>query len=353
MNIYRKWIDKNEFKGFATHADIKTKHDFNWGLEYLGIQDPGKNPFMTLTKFNENQIKNSKSFFVPPVLSPNKYQLTENILTFPSSIITQIENNNLVRMQYYPSEDKENIIIVVPHWNASGSTYNRICLKLQKIGFTSLRVILPYHDERGSGEIESSTNMVSANVGRTINAMQQSIQDILSSVNWLENQGYKRIGVMGSSIGSCSGFIAACHDPRINGFFANLMSSYYGDVVWTGLSTKHIKLSYDIYNQSCEKGSELSQDMIRESFILNSPIAFVDKINFLNPTLKLCIMSGRYDTTFLFKYTKQILQAFDEYKIKYRSSILPCGHYSLGKFWFQYIDAFYIYTFFKSLFMRK
>jgi hypothetical protein len=350
MNFYRNWIDKNEFEGFKSHADVKTMHDFTWGLTYLGIQGADENPYLAISKYTDYQLSNSKVFFTPPVLPPDKYKLSDNILSFPSSIETHVKDNNRVSMQYYPTKDKENVIIVVPHWNASKETYDRICIKLQKIGFTTLRVILPYHDIRGTREEESSTLMVSANIGLTIQAMQQSVRDILSSVNWLEYQGFKKIGIMGSSIGSCCGFIAACHDSRVSGFFGNLMSGYFGDVVWTGLSTRHIRQSFDYYNQNRQKGLELTQEMIRKSWMLNSPIAYVDKIKLFNPNLKQFIISGRFDTTFLFEFTKQILKAYDDQDINYKSAILPCGHYSLGKFWFQYIDAYYIYRFFKSLF---
>lgn len=353
MKLYRNWIDKNEYRGFAKHAGRKTPHSFNWGLNYLGIQDTDIDPYIAVLRFTENHLYHSRHFFVPPLLSADKYQLTNNILSFPSSITTHVENNNMVRMEYYPTKDSSKVIIVVPHWNASSETYHRICLKLQKIGFTALRVILPFHDIRGTGGEESSTYMVSANIGLTVLAMQQSVRDILSAINWLEYLGYRKFGIMGSSIGSCCGFIAACHDSRVNGFFANLMSSYFGDVVWTGLSTRHIRQSFDAYNKSCPEDLKLSQEMIRKAWMLNSPISYVDKIKLFNPNLKQYIMGGKYDTTFLYEYTKQILQEYDDFGINYKSSILPCGHYSLGKFWFQYIDAFHIYNFFRSVFREK
>jgi hypothetical protein len=255
-------------------------------------------------------------------------------------------------MQYYPVKDKHSIIIVVPHWNAPPESYDKICLQLQKIKFPCLRMTLPYHDTRGNGEKESSTLMVSPNIGRTIQAMQQSVRDILSSIDWLENQGYRNIGIMGASIGSCCGFIAACHDPRVNGFFANLMSSYFGDVVVTGISTKHIKDSFDKHNLEVAEELKITDPMVHEALMLNSPIAFVDKIRLYNPKLKQFIMSGKYDTTFLFRLTKLILDDYKLNGINFKSIVLPCGHYSLGKYWFKYIDGWYIYRFFSSIFKQ-
>ncbi|MFZ4523870.1 MAG: hypothetical protein ACOYNC_19365 [Bacteroidales bacterium] len=338
---------------------MKTVHDFEWGMEYLGLDFEDHKSYDAVLDYTERNLAQSDVFFTPPKLKEGEYKLEGDILTFPSSIVTKVPKNNLVKMQYYPVENKDVVIVVVPHWNASRETYHKICLMLQKIKFPCLRVTLPYHPSldternmdngRDNGEEESSTMMVSANIGLTIQAMQQSVRDIISSIDWLESQGFRKIGIMGSSIGSCCGFIAACHDRRVKGFFANLMSSNFGDVVWTGISTAHIRKSFDAYNRTCEKGSEVTQEMIEKVWMLNSPIAFVDKIRIYNPNLQQFIVSGRYDTTFLLKYTLEIIEAYKKHKIRFNNIILPCGHYSLGKYWFKYIDGLCIYKFFSSV----
>ena len=352
-SVYRKWISDLEWKGFSKHASFKTTHDFDWGLKYLGLNEDSNDPVHDIMEYTRFQIEHSDSYFIPPKLNPEDYNLENGQLSFPSSIRTHIENNNTARMELYPAKNSENIIIVVPHWNAPSESYDKICRLFQKINFSSLRVNLPYHRPRDNGEEESSTLMVSANIGMTIQAMQQSVRDILSAVNWLELQGYKRIGIMGSSIGSCCAFLAACHDRRINGFFANLMSSYFGDVVWTGLSTHHIKDSIDDHNSSQPSQTPVTQRILHDIFMLNSPVAFVDKIRIYNHGLKQFIVSARYDTTFLFELTGLQLNAYKEKGIPYSCKVLPCGHYSLGKSVFKYIDAFYIYLFFKKLFKEN
>ncbi len=40
----------------------------------------------------------------------------------------------------------------------------------------------------------------------------QSVLDVRACVDWLERKGYSRIGVLGTSLGSCVAFIAAAHD---------------------------------------------------------------------------------------------------------------------------------------------
>jgi dienelactone hydrolase len=64
-------------------------------------------------------------------------------------------------------------------------------------------------------EIKRADYAVSANIGRTLDAVRQGVVDIRCSLDWLEQQGYTDLGIVGTSLGSCYAFIAAAHDQRI------------------------------------------------------------------------------------------------------------------------------------------
>lgn len=341
MNFYRRWINEKELEGFRVHVGIKKKHAFNWGLEHLGISNKDGDPKELLTRFTKMTLKDSKSYFVPPPISRESYQLVGNHLSFPSTVQSHDETNNTAHCKYFPFKDSKSIIIVVPHWNAPGDKYDKICSRLNKVHFATLRMTLPYHGDRAPMSTNNSVKMVSANIGLTLQALQQCVQDIISAVSWLEMQGYNNIGVMGASIGSCAAFLAAVHDPRIKGFFANLMASYFGDVVWTGISTKHIRESLEGY---------VTQDELRRYWLLNSPISFIDQLKKYNPNLKQFLMIARYDTTFRYELSEQIVSAYDKENVPFKYAVLPCGHYSLGKYWFKLIDGYYIVKFFRNVF---
>lgn len=343
MGIYRNWIERKEEEGVDIYAGIKRKNQlpFAWGLDHLGIQQDSGDPRECLREYVQKNLENSEAYFVPEKIPFSSYRLAGNELSFPSTVQSFDKNNNTAYGQYFPSSDHENIIIVVPHWNASGENYDRVCRLMGKVNFASVRFVLPYHEKRDPEGARNSTAMVSANIGLTLQAMQQSVQDIISIVNWLEHNGYKRIGIMGSSIGSCSAFLAACHDSRINGFFANLMSSYFGDVVWTGDSTKHIRQALD---------SKLTLEELREFWLLNSPIAFVQKLKLHNPDLRQFIVCGLYDTTFRYDLTQKMFESYEEHDTPFDRVVLPCGHYSLGRYWFKLIDGYYMVKFFRGVF---
>ena len=121
------------------------------------------------------------------------------------------------------------------------STAWRLVPDLAKFGISALRLSLPYHDFRMPPELYRADYAVSANVGRTLDATRQAVVDARSCVDWLEQQGYSRLGILGTSLGSCYAFLASAHDERLKVNVFNHCSSYFADVVWTGLSTQHIR----------------------------------------------------------------------------------------------------------------
>ena len=91
-------------------------------------------------------------------------------------------------------------------WRPVGDGHNDIAV---------LRLSMPYHDIRMPAEIGRADYAVSANIGRTLDAVRQGVIDIRCCLDWLEQQGYSRLGILGTSLGSCYSFLAAAHDPRI------------------------------------------------------------------------------------------------------------------------------------------
>lgn len=334
--LWRNLISKQDEKARRAHYSFKVEKGLEWGLEFLGLDPHAPNPVELVRQFTEEKTRKSKEFFTPPRLPQSAYSLRDDVLTFPSPLKSTHVNSDTVFCRYFPKKSRK-AVIVIPHWNAAGKSLDKLCRALNAFGFSSVRLSLPYHDNRMPDGHKVAYDMVSSNIGLTIHSMRQSVLETLLLVDWLENVGHERIGIMGSSIGSCTAFLAASHDPRLNAVVNNLMSSYFGEVVWTGVSTGHIR-----------KGLEghLSLDEIRDLWMLNSPINFVNKVPLYNPGLKNLVISAKYDTTYLPYLTDLIMEEYGRFDIDCRHVTLPCGHYTLGKGIFKYIDAYLIITFF-------
>jgi hypothetical protein len=193
-------------------------------------------------------------------------------------------------------------------------------------------------------ELERSDYAVSANVGRTIAACRQAVMDIRSCVDWLVAQGYEQIGVMGTSLGSAYAFIAAAMDERLRVCAFNHASTQFGDVVWTGQSTRHVKAAFE--------HAGMTQDQVRSMFAGVSPMSYMQQYAAPGKRRRSLVVYAPYDLTFIEKYSLDVLKNFDAFGVDYVAKKLPCGHYTTGEWPYKYLDGWFIGSFIWSSFRR-
>jgi dienelactone hydrolase len=275
-------------------------------------------------------------------------------LRFTSPVRSRYPENDQVNARWFPASQKQQdkfrrmgkprqAMIVAPQWNADGLAHNALCEIFNRFGISCLRLSKPYHDIRRPAELERSDYAVSSNVGRTMAACQQACVDIRSCIDWLEQQGYEQFGFLGTSLGSCYGFIAAAHDPRLQVCAFNHASSWFGDVVWTGQSTRHIREAFE--------QAGLTQSTLREVFRAISPMAYMDRFA-AAPGRRTLVVHATYDLTFLEEFSQEVLRAFAAHGINFEDRTLPCGHYSTGETPYKYLDAWYLSSFVHSAFKK-
>jgi amino acid permease len=188
---------------------------------------------------------------------------------------------------------------------------------------------LAYHDRRMPAGLGRADYHVSSNVGRTIQACRQSVIDARCCLDWLSGKGYRRLGILGTSLGSCIAFIVAAHDARLRAGVFNHVSMYFGDVVWTGLATRHVREGF---------GDNVTQEDLREYWRPISPATYLGRMS--SRGMASLLVWARHDTTFLPQYSKQFVSSMFETGCPVQVASLPCGHYTTGEFPFNLIDAF-------------
>ncbi len=327
----------NRERYFVSLNDNRVVREFGWGMEYVGENANGADPHEFFREYSKKMIAESDKFFCSPEISD--YNLHNNQLTWTSGIKTFSEENNTVYAQFFPHKDnKKSAVVVLPHWNAKAKTYFDLCKVFNRVGVSALRVTLPYHEERMPPELERADYLVAPNVGQTLQSLRQSVVDTRSAVRWLKEQGYEKIGVIGTSIGSCVGFFAFVHDLQIDAAVFNHVSGYVADVVWQGLSTYHVK-------QGLENDIEL--DDLREYWMPISPMAYMDKLSKL-PHRPQRYIYTLYDLTFPIDLSRDMMRSLREHGIKHDKSRIPCGHYTLGEKPWVYLDGWKIVSFLRK-----
>jgi hypothetical protein len=279
-------------------------------------------------------------------------------LRFTSPERTPYPENDLVNARWYPAPTHKDprrpkqAIVVLPQWNADGFSHNSLCTIFNRMGVSALRLSKPYHDIRRPIELERSDYTVSATIGRTLSACRQAVVDIRCCLDWLEEQGYEHFGVLGTSLGSCYAFLASAHDARLRVNAFNHASTAFGDVVWTGQSTRHVR-------QAVEQAG-LTQERLRALWAAISPINYYPQFagtEANGPGKNVLVVYANYDLTFPKEYSLQVVEAFRRYGVRFEPRVLPCGHYTTGEPPYKFIDGWYmgwfVYRAFKALRKEK
>ena len=342
--LYARWIYDWEAR-LCSRATDRVVRPFEWGLEWTrqwpcaqALPRNGHDPRAYLGLLNRAALASSDDFFA--YQPPTDFELDGNLLRFTSAVSTPYPENNRVHGQWFPARLKPGArrvaVIVLPHWNASVTQHNSLCTGLAKLGISTLRLSLPYHDYRMPAELKRADFAVSSNVARTIDATRQAVIDTRSVVDWLTAEGFERVGIVGTSLGSCYAFLASVHDPRIVVNVYNHCSTYFADVVWEGLSSQHIR-------QSLEPMVTLEQ--LRDLWMVISPPHYIERYATLQK--KSLFIYARYDTTFPTRFSEQVVAKARELKLDHKVVAMPCGHYTIGETPFKFLDGYHICSFLK------
>ncbi len=337
--FYGRYIDRWETR-LASRTTDRVVREFEWGLEWAenwpcnaGTVSGSQDPTDYLRTLNDAAAADSGRFFSYAV--PESFRLDDGILRFTSPVVTPYPENNTVIGQWFPAKfPNRRAALILPHWNCQPHHHVALARGLSRLGISALRVSLPYHDFRMPEELHRADYAVSSNVARTVDATRQAVIDSRCCLDWLEGQGYERLGIVGTSLGSCIAFLASAQDGRLRSNVYNLFSLHFADVVWTGLSTRHIR-------DSLEGRIELQQ--LRAAWKAITPSTYVDL--YARHRKESLFIYGSHDTTFLPEYSRAMIEEIRKRGAPHKVVVMPCGHYTLGETPFKFIDGYHICSF--------
>jgi hypothetical protein len=338
----------------AASTTDRVVRPFEWGLDWLGPFDfaqgmplddtQGRLPaadlnggsLPALERFVDATMADTQAFYAT---SPAPaYDLdSRGVLRFDSALRTPHEANNVVHARYFPAENgrRQAAVILLPHWNSDAEGHVGLSRLLTRFGMSALRLSLPYHDIRMPSELHRADYIVSANVGRTLQVCRQAVLDAKRAVYWLAARGYREIGILGTSLGSCLSMLTAAHEPLIRAAALNHISPFFADVVWEGLSTVHVRQGLD---------GHVTLDILRRLWLPISPQAHLDRMR----NTETLLVYARYDLTFPVALSRRLVADFARLKLPHQVVVLPCGHYSTGLSPFKWLDGYVLTKFLKA-----
>ncbi len=341
----------------AVSKDRKVR-PFEWGLDWIGSDLPGADAGEPeLRRWVADIMADTPAFFAVPPTTDFEFQAAAETrlrkgeagtLRFPSAFTTPHPENNVVSARWFPAgarpsagsgrSDRGNAsapgraVVVLPQWNSDSEGHIGLARLLSRFGISALRLSLPYHDDRMPPELTRADFIVSSNIARTIQVCRQAVLDARRAIAWLAMQGYERIGILGTSLGSCLAMLTTAHEPLIRAQALNHVSPWFADVVWRGLSTRHVR-----------EGLEGQIDLpgLRDLWRPISPHTYLDRVAHARTLL----VYARYDLTFPVDLSKTLIAAFAERRLPHEVAMLPCGHYSTGMAPFKFLDGYMLTRF--------
>ena len=275
----------------AVTAD-RVVRPFDWGLDWIAGAGAAAEAPDAIAGWVSEVMADTDAFFTPPPTSDYSLQRDSDgvsVLAFPSALMTPHAENNIVYARYFPAVHRHDqpraATVVLPQWNADPGGHVGLCRLLAWSGVSALRLSLPYHDRRMPPELHRADYIVSANVGRTLQVCRQAVLDARRAIAWLHREGYERIGILGTSLGSCLALLTTAHEPLVRAEALNHISPRFADVVWRGLSTEHVREGLD---------GHIDLELLQSFWRPISPIWFLERLR----DRRTLLVYARYDLSF-------------------------------------------------------
>jgi hypothetical protein len=317
--LFRRWETR-----LSQRDTNRRVRPFEWGAEFVGAETAPEDPRAFFLDHTERVLADSDTYHsYAPV---KDYRLDGDHLTFTSPVRTIYPRNNTVHAWHFPAESQGRVVLVLPQWNANSHGHMALSRMMQRFGLSALRISLPYHDHRMPEELVRAEYMLSPNIGRTLQAIRQAAIDCRAALDWLQAQGYTKFAILGTSIGSCVALITLAHDHRLGLSVQNHVSPYFADVVWTGISTRHVR-------QGLEGNVDL--DTLRRMWLPISPKAYLPKL--IGTGKSSMLVHAKYDHSFLPHLSREVLRDYRDLNLPHSPFALYCGHYTSGEFPFNIV----------------
>ncbi|MBA7670012.1 hypothetical protein ES703_78154 [subsurface metagenome] len=235
-------------------------------------------------------------------------------LTFSSPMQIPFTENNTIYGRYYKPIKSDRAAILILHGLEGELSARYFSSSLAKKGFSCLQIAMPYARRRippnkckylGNRRIDFSEIFATG--------FKQAVLDIRRTTDWLSNR-YKKIGILGTSLGAIIASLAAEVDGRFNSAVYILGGGDPANILW---DSKDFLVKF--YKNILQRNISLEN--------LEGKWKVIDPLNYIRGNVRNILMiNARYDRTILPKYTEKLWNALGRPEIKW----LRATHFTIG-----------------------
>lgn len=308
-----RWDERQASRGDAAKGPARFALDAP--LAFQGAADAaGVAEFCALA----DRAAADPAFFSAPSGAGFEVHWDDGWIKFPSSVVSDAEDNNTVWAKITETRSRDHALVVLHHWNATDRSPT-LARFLAWQGITVAEMAMPWHLERRRPGASHADDILSPSLGRTLRSMRQAVLDGRRLVSVLRSAGYRRVSVLGMSLGSWVAGLIAANEPAVEKAALLLTAGSLADMVWTGRATRHIRASL-------EGRIELAD--LRRAW---SPLDLENHLEGLvRPGLALQLVLAERDTVVQPELSERLVVKLEGAGAQLKVLRLDCGHYSLS-----------------------
>lgn len=273
----------------------------------------------------------------------------QGLLTFPSAITSPIAANNTACAFVYPARAKK-AVVILPNLRAEEGAFSRLAGLLSRFGYTCIEAVHPYHGRRhdpNDTAMVPGERLFSSNVHETLWSFSQGISDILALYLFLMREGFSRIGVIGTSIGSTLTIMSLANAEDYRAYLGRLDPDLVRGVPDGICRAVVINLSGGLLSDFIVDADNIEASYVRKGLVEDlgltgpeiehiwpeaDPLRFVHRI-----TMPVLAVKARQDPVLLYRYSSRQREFFSKNAVGGRNFHefyipVPAGHYSATYF---------------------
>jgi uncharacterized membrane protein len=315
--MYLSWLDRWDERRTRRRDDVKRVTNLSLDPELVFPADKGPIDLVAFCEAAELAATHSDIFFGLPDAAANA-SVEGGWIRFPSSISTGIAENDTVHAKVTGAVSFDHAVILFHHWNAS-SRNALLARFLARQGVAVVEIAMPYHLERGRLGSSHADYMLSPSLGRTVQSVRQAVVDGRQMIRILQQAGFRRVSVLGVSLGSWVAGLVAAHDSAVEKASLFLSAGSLADMVWTGCATQHIRASLE---------RKITLAELRRAW---APLNLQNHAKRLaRPSLDIHIVLAERDKVVLPGLSQEFVLQLQGAGASHSVRRLNCGHYSLS-----------------------
>lgn len=262
-----------------------------------------------------------KSPGIPDITFCNKTKIDNynfGSFSFESEIQTSEDANNKatgVFFEYSAPSAKANIILIHGWRMANIERMEKMFNKrFMSNNYNLYYYTLPHHFDRTSkNSLFNGEFMISANVNRTAQSIQQAVSDVRALITYLKNRDGKNIVVIGFSLGGLVSNLTGVFEKNVDILVSLFYLNSLANTVWNAIPGKYIKVDF--------MANDFSYEQLKAYWVITEAINYKPII----PKENILLCSAKFDKYVDLKDANALWEAWD----KPLRFVYNCGHSGL------------------------